>query len=63
MIRKTLTLAPLLLAASISHAAETVKVYKLVELIAPTPRRIFRKKPALRHVDVSTATKTRDASC
>ena len=43
MIQKTLALAPLLLAASVSHAAETVKVYNWSVYIAPDTTKNFQK--------------------
>ena len=43
MIQKTLALAPLLLAASVSHAAETVKVYNWSDYIAPDTTKNFQK--------------------
>ena len=35
MIRKTLALAPLALVVSLSHAADTVKIYNWSDYIAP----------------------------
>ena len=48
MKRKTLALAPLALVATLSQAAETVKIYNWSDYIAPDTTKNFRKKPASR---------------
>jgi putrescine transport system substrate-binding protein len=47
MLRKTLTLAPLLLVASISQAAETVKIYNWSDYIAPDTTKDFQKETGI----------------
>ena len=42
MFRKTLTLAPLMLVASISQAAETVKIANWSDYIAPDTTKDFQ---------------------
>lgn len=47
MIRKTLTLAPLALFATLGHAAETVKIYNWSEYIAPDTTKNFQKETGI----------------
>ena len=47
MIRKTLVLAPLALVASLSHAAETVKIYNWSDYIAPDTTKNFQKETGI----------------
>ena len=47
MLRKTLTLAPLMLVASISQAADTVKIYNWSDYIAPDTTKNFQKETGI----------------
>lgn len=63
MIRKTLALAPLMLAVSLAQAAETVKVYNWSDYIAPDTTKNFEKRRAWGSPMTSTtATKPSTAS-
>lgn len=63
MIRKTLTLVPLALVATLCQAAETVKIYNWSSYIAPDTTKNFQKETVSGSVTTSTtATKPSMAS-